>query len=231
MRMTMLKEPSLALTDQDRVTKKLSAEVKLTLQTKVAQSLFNGSWKHGRMGLLQFAKVMTALWNAASQDDPYAEWFLLKTYQNLISAREQLNAFEEILSPLLKNLRGIEVNQSITLNPIIYPLTFATPFGFMGAYLIADADHIIRLMLTVERLGIPLNRKDMTIKSVTHIIQEVFSTPRGWKRTEVTRQDLKLNNDKACFARSELGEVPESILEKQIEFSFLPKKSKEMTNG
>ena len=157
---------------------KLSAEVKLTLHTKVAQSLFNGSWKQGRMGLLQFAKVMNDLWNATSADDPYAEWYLLKTYQYLTEASEKIKSFENTLSPILNNLRGIKVNQCISTHPCIYPLTFSTPFGFMGAYLIADVDHLIRLILTIERLGIAFNQPEITIKDIIKLIQDVFSTPR-----------------------------------------------------
>jgi integrating conjugative element protein (TIGR03761 family) len=226
----MVNENITKMIDQPTSLAKLNSEIKMTLHTRIAQSLFNGSWKHGRMGLLQFAKVMTALWNAYSEDDPYAELYILKTYQNLMEAREKIKSFESVLNPMLSNLRGIEVTECLSTNPTVHPLTFATPFGFMGAYLIADADYVIRLILTLERLGISINNEEISIKGITKYIQDVFSTPRGWKRTQITRSDIKLNNEKAKLVKEQLGEVPLSILEKKIDFAFLPKKLKESIN-
>lgn len=60
------------------------------------------------MGLLQFAKTMTVLWHAANQDDPYAEWYLLKTYQCLTQAKATLKAIEAQLLPYFNEARGMD---------------------------------------------------------------------------------------------------------------------------
>lgn len=216
-----------SLPDQQiKTTSRLSADIHIVLHTRIAQSLFNGSWKLGKMGLLQFARVVSALWDAARKDDPYAEWYLLKTYQALFDARKQIKAMEEVLATYFNTIRGVEVNTVISSNPINHPLTFATPFGFMGAYLLADVDYVLRQLLTLERIGIPVDSESTSIKQVIKHIQAAFSEPRHWRRTGITRQDIEENNEKAKNVTEKFGKVPDSVLHKKIAFAFLPKKQK-----
>jgi len=193
------------------------------LHTIRARALFNGSWKHGKMGLLQFAKVMSILWKAARQDDPYAEWYLLKVYQALHEAREKLKGMEKQLEPLLNQIRGIEVSTSLSAHPATYPLKFATPFAYMGAYLITEFDFVLRQVLTLEKIGIMAPQQDMSIKSMVQLIQTVFALSREWKQTGVKRQDIIDKTPAAEEARLRFGELPESVLNKKIDFAFLPK--------
>jgi hypothetical protein len=56
------------------------------------------------------------------------------------------------------------------------------------------------------------------------IMQDAFSIPMGWKRTHVTREDIRADNKKAKDARAVFdGDLPEAVLNKEIEFSFLPR--------
>ena len=219
------KKSNESLLDQHQSKEKkarLSTNITISLHTRIAQSLFNGSWRLGKMGLLQFSTVIVNLWNAAKNDDPYADWYLLKTYQSLFEARENLKLIETQLMPYLNNLRGITIGSCISTQPVQHPLQFSTPFGFMGAYLIADFDHVLRQHLMLERIGIPL-KENITIKSLVEFVQEAFSVPRRWRQTGVTRQDIRENSIKATHAKEILGEVPISVLNKEIKFSFLPK--------
>lgn len=224
------KKSNETLVDQnEKPVSPLNTDIQIVLHTRIVQSLFNGSWRHGKLGLIQFAKIVSSIWTAAKQDDPYAEWYLMKTYQALFSAREQVKKIEATLTEHFSTLRGIEVNAYMNTKPITHPLTFSTPFGFMGAYLIADVDFILRQYLTLERMGISLHNENISIKQIVQLVQDAFSVPRHWRRTGVTRQDISENNQKASRANEKLGDIPESILHKQITFAFLPKK-KELPN-
>jgi integrating conjugative element protein (TIGR03761 family) len=222
--MMIAKQSDETLQDQDFKSKNhLNSDVQIILHTRISQSLFNGSWKIGKMGLLQYAKITTTLWNASKQDDPYADWYLLKSYQALFDAREKLKSVENEISSQMTKLRGIAVNDSVCSAPITCPLKFSTPFGFMAAYLIADVDFIIRQLLTAEKMGILAAKKIISIKEVSHLVQEVFAMPRKWRHTGVSRKDIIENNQLAQQAKELLGEVPAAVLNKEISFSFLPK--------
>ncbi len=64
----------------------------------------------------------------------------------------------------------------------------------------------------------------MGIKVPLTIMQDAFATPLPWKKTDVTRNDIQVNNEKAQETKALYeGELPTAILNKEIQFSFLPK--------
>lgn len=202
----------------------LKTNITICLQTRLAQSLFSGAWKAGKMGLLQFYTLTTSLWKAVKEDDPYAEWFLLKTYQALDEAKNEIQSIEIRLSEKLNSVRGIAINESINANPVYKPLIFSNPFGYMGAYLIADVDFVFRQLLTMRRIGITNQEHESLVDKLNGVIQDVFLISKKWHSTGVTREDIKINSQKAQKAKSLMGELPESVLNKKIQFEFLPKR-------
>jgi integrating conjugative element protein (TIGR03761 family) len=203
----------------------LQMDAKILLHTRLAQSMFNYSWQHGKMGLLQFAKLTSTLWKAAHSDDPYADWILVKTYKALFHAQEKMKLLEEQLAVQLGQLRGITTMPILNASPIPYPLQFSTIFGFMGAALLADADYVLRQILTLKRLGIPVNEDMASINQVVKHLQDVFSIPRQWRHTGVTRKDMLEHNQKAQEAIVLFGEIPSSILNQITDFNSLQKDS------
>jgi integrating conjugative element protein (TIGR03761 family) len=209
---------------EEKATKKvfLVARFQLILHTKVAQVLFDGEWKSGRMGLLQFAKLMTTLWKSSKHDDPYAEWYLLKTYESLQNARDKLKHYEITLQQQLNNLRGFEVELMTNPTPLKHPLRFVTPFAFMAAMLIEQLDYVNRQLFTLHRMGL-LADENLMPAHLMREVQAVFRLPKEWKYTGITRKDILEGNQKAEQAKKLLGDVPLAILNKEIQFAFLPK--------
>ena len=68
---------------------RLLGNVSFEIHTMDAQLLFSGYTDKNAVGLLQFAALMTTIWDAAEKDDPYADWYLLKTYDAIIQLRNQ----------------------------------------------------------------------------------------------------------------------------------------------
>jgi len=200
----------------------LIGEQTLLLHTKIAQSLFSGEWKHGRLGLLQYAKLIKNLWYAVKMDDPYAEWFLLKSYDQIENAKEQLQNYEDVFQAQLDNLRGFQVELFRNPHPVLESLQFATPFAYMGAKLVEQFDYVNRQLFTMRRIGVIPKGNLRHIKLIQQV-QKTFRIPLNWHSTGVTRKDIVENNDKAEKARKLMGEMPRRILHKDIEFNFLPK--------
>ncbi len=200
----------------------LRTNVTICLQTRLAQSLFSGVWKDGRMGLIQFYILTTSLWKAVKEDDPYAEWFLLKTYQALDEAKSEIKSIEMKLADKLNSVRGIVINESINANPVYKQLVFSNPFGYMGAYLIADIDFVFRQLVTMRKIGISNQEYESLVDKLNGVIQDVFLISKKWHATGVTREDIRVNSQKSQKAKSLMGELPESVLNKKIKFEFLP---------
>ena len=149
----------------------------LLLYTRLAQSLFKGSWQHGKMGLLQFAHLMAVLSKAAKEQDTQASECNLKTEQALEETRETFKSIEQTLTDQLMSLRGIHVNTAPSDAPRCFNLTFSTPFGFKGAYLISDADYIFRQMMMIKRMGLLLP-ENITVNKIVLYLREIFVMPR-----------------------------------------------------
>jgi len=200
-----------------KANSRLTHHVQLVLHTKIAQSLFDGSWGYQKMGLMQFSKVVQSLWQSSKNDDPYADWYLMKTQEQMLALREQLNKTEKHCQEKLAKLRGVEVEIFINPTPTKLPLHFYTPLCYMAAYLLADLDYVTRLVYTLKHLGFILE-KDLSPILFIGKLHDLFALPRKWKYTEVRRQDIRENNQKAQYAKSLMGELPLTILDKKIHF-------------
>lgn len=200
----------------------LKAKITLELHCAQAQLLFHGKWQHGQRGLTQFAKLMSILWHAAKEGDPYAEWYLLKTHDEIYSVKEGFKAIEAYLDGRLQQLRGIEIKIYSNEEPLKKELFMVTPFGFLGAQLLVDFDYIIRKALTLKKLGIHLKPERYDNPSMLRALRKLFSFPSRWHRTSITREDVLANNEKAQKAVMLMGELPDAILHHKLDFPFKP---------
>ena len=199
----------------------------ITIHTKFAQSLLNGSWQLGKMGLFQFAKCMSDLIKAKKADDPYAEWYLLQTYKAIVEANKTLTELEAKAQSYLQNLRGITVSLWQGANPVKLPLQFTNPFSFLTAHsVIANCDYVARQIMTLDELGIIYNKDVVSRRHIKALVQNVFSISRKWKKTDLTRQDIKDGNLKAQQAKEMFGDIPDSILNEEVTLSIMPKSKK-----
>jgi integrating conjugative element protein (TIGR03761 family) len=209
-----------------QVTNKQGTGDKIILHTSFAKSLFIGSHKIGKLGLIQFANVINTLCKAERNDDPYAALYLLKTYKAIHAAREKIKLIELECCKALDNLRGFEISIYHKKNPTKLPLKFSNKFSYAASPMLIDIDYVSRLTLTLNRIGMAVpNGADPV--SLNNIIQEVFNLPNEWRDLNIQRQDILDDNEKAQQARALWGEIPLQLLDKEIEFSFLSSLSKE----
>lgn len=200
----------------------LTARFTLTLHTQLAHTLLKGNWEYGKLGLMQFANHITDMWTAHKEDDPYAEWYLLKIFEAIQQAKEKLKNHEDHLTQQFNNVRGLEIELYGNPKPLKQPLYFMTPFGFMMAMLIEQVDYVSRQLFTLNRLGLTPEQPLLSV-DLMRMVQAIFKLARDWKHTGITRKDVTENNQKAQQVQKRLGEIPPTILNQEIQFQFLPK--------
>ncbi len=85
----------------------LQGNVTLMIQTRQAQRLLKGRPKRGRQanipGLYPFSARMRAIWMAARQDDPYAEWYLIQVGERTEQTRMTLSRLQQPLQERLQS--------------------------------------------------------------------------------------------------------------------------------
>jgi integrating conjugative element protein (TIGR03761 family) len=164
------------------------------------------------ISLQHFSELMRAIWVTASQDDPCADWYLVRVLEGIEQARLELSRLHQEIQERLQRVQGIEIQMAQFVAPVRVPLRFGTPYSYLGACLIADYDPWVCAILTAQHVGVLSRDTGETLRRRgARLIRRVFMIPLGWKPLTVIREDLQQNNLCARQARETMGELPNGI--------------------
>lgn len=197
------------------------SKITMVLHTDTARSFFRGGWAYREMGLRQFATTMQTLWLAAKAHDPYAEWHLMQIYDQLCILAESYGYLEMAFQNKIMDSR-LEIEIFTNPTPFRFSLNFGTPFSYMAADLLVDLDGLLRYAYTLKQIGILL-KEEMLPTNMIQKLQHLFTQGRQWKQTGITRKDIAQSNEKSKMATASMGELPQAIFDKSVQFEFLPK--------
>jgi len=203
---------------------RLTGKLPLEIHTQEAQLLFAGKLSsQNDLGLLRFGGQMSAIWDAAAKDDPYADWYLLKVYDAVIKLRRQLTEATTAYQQQIEQTYGAALAPFASYKPFTKPLWFRTQYGYLGAQILADFDRLMRVAFTANSIGILLDHDPEFIKDRwSKKIALLFKRPFQWQDLEITRADFEENNEKAKQAILRLGRLPEGVLKKTLRAPFAP---------
>ena len=135
----------------------------MTLHTKDAFRMFTGRQAdaEGKVvpiaGGKRFAAVLKSIWYLSANDNPYADWILIRMYEGLMGVRAHLaeaTRDRENGIELLKR-KGLAFSVMQSRSPKTVELGFRSPYGYATAEAIADFDfHFLDQRLIGEQGGI-----------------------------------------------------------------------------
>ncbi len=205
---------------------RLSGSVPFEIHTVDAQLVFAGYNPKNSVSLLQFGGQMTTIWDAAENDDPYADVYLLKVYDGIKQCRNQLAT---VIQDHQATIQAMYHRDSISLTPfasqkpVVKSLWFRTQYGYLGASVIADFDELMRTVLTAHRVGVLLEHSPEAIRDEwVNRIAALFKLPFKWQPLNITRADVEANNALAEKAQQAMGKLPEPVLTKKLRSPFSP---------
>jgi integrating conjugative element protein (TIGR03761 family) len=195
----------------------LRGQVWLTIQTWQAQQLVRGrngtSDKPAIMGLVGFADRMRVIWQAARNDDPYADWWLIKVHETLESASQLISKRQKELDARFDQMTAMEVTVAASSRPYRMPLRFANPYAYRGARLIAEYDTLVRTVLTGTHIGLlDGETSDGLLKPCTRKIRGAFALPQNYRSLGIDREAVHKGTGKATRAAERMGVVPDDVL-------------------
>lgn len=200
---------------------RLVSQATLVLHTRHAQRLFRGHF-HQVPGIMAFSRQLMKIWQAASEDDPYADWYLIKTYDAIHQTRKKLESLQQSYQNLFTQQDNLRLELSISSKPIEFGLRFGTPYGYMASYLIADYDRLARQFLSARALGLIDGYFTTSPDEATEMVRQVLKKPMDWELTGITREDILQKNQQAQQAREKLGQVPKQIISGKLRAPYAP---------
>lgn len=207
----------------------LRGQVWLTVQTRQAQRLIRGrngtAGKPAIIGLVGFADRLRVIWQAARNDDPYADWWLIQVHEVLERVRDLVAGEQATLDARLDQLSALEVAVAKSLKPYRVALRFANPYAYRGAQLVAEYDTFVRTLLTAHHVGLlPGPSMEALLNGCARKIRGAFALPQGYHFLGVDRAALKQGTANAKRARQVMGEVPKAVLNGAEQAPLMPRK-------
>ena len=207
----------------------LRGQVWLTVQTRQAQRLIRGrngnTDKPTIIGLVGFADRLRVIWQAARNDDPYADWWLVKVDEALERARDLVQKEQGVLDAQLEQLTALEVAVAESMKPFRIALQFANPYAYRGAQLIAEYDKFVRTLLTGHHVGLLSGvAMEGLLNACARKIRGAFAVPQGYHFLNVDRSALQQGTANASRARQVMGEVPEDVMNGAHQAPLAPRK-------
>lgn len=199
---------------------RLTTQGTITLQSRQAHRLFYGrradkaAGQYPIVGLVRFAKLVGDIWNAAADDDPYADMVLLEietAHEDAARAvADQITAVQALIA---EQMEGIDVEIVHSIKPAKLDIQFYSPWAYRAAILLTRFDQLVLLCLTARKVGLMLDDDwDSVVVRCGTRIRHMFELSRRWLATGVTRDDIAANNQVAQRADAKYSEQQQMLV-------------------
>jgi len=209
----------------------LHGQVWLTIQTSQAQQLIRGRDgtldKPAIIGLIGFADRMRLIWEAARNDDPYADWWLIKVHEAIDVAGTDIARRQADLVKQLEQMTAMEVSVAVSQRPYRVSLQFANPYAYRGAQLLAEYDRLVCTALTACHIGLLDAETRLHVQKVcARKLRALFLIPQSYRLLKIDRETVRMATDRNHEARQTMGAVPDDVLSGERQAPLVPRKVK-----
>lgn len=209
---------------------RLQGEAWLEIHTHQAQRLIRGrnrkADKPAITGLLGFASQLNIIWQAASEDDPYAHWWLIKIEEAMSEVQGYLATQLDEMDDMCAETARFQWSVSYSQRPHTVLLQFATPYAYRAAQLLGEFDCLVCQCLTLKHVGAAEpGQLNTVIEAAAHQVRRVFSLPQGFKLFAIDRAAVRQHTQRAEQALAHFGELPADIFTGERTATFAPVRS------
>ena len=207
----------------------LHGQVWLTVQTRQAQQLIHGRAatpaKPAIIGLVGFADRLRVIWQAARNDDPYADWWLIKIHEAIEVNVDYVRNWQREMRELLHQMPAMDISIAESSRPYRIALRFANPYAYQAARLLSEYDALVCRVSTAHHVGL-LDSETRTglIKSCARKLRAAFLIPQGYRFLKLDRESVRKGSGRSHEAHQAMGKVPDAILSGEHQAALVPRK-------
>ncbi len=193
----------------------LRGDIWMTLHTHKARELVRGRpGTQGRepvVGLGLFADRLRLIWQAAGDDDPWADWWLIKIDEGIGERGTLFRRLRQDLDERLARMGSIDIAVPESMRPCRIPLRFASPYAYQAASLVSNYDVLSCAVLAACHVGV-LGRAEGSdvIRLGARRLRSLFLIPMGYRSLGIDRTSV--SGGKGDRAVREMGSLPEAVL-------------------
>lgn len=210
----------------------LRSDMSITMHTHHAARLWFGRRKseesgpasHTIIGMPRFISLMDQMKNAAAQNDPYADHWLIRMEERLVAARSEIQALAQQIDELLNKVPpAISIAENLNVQPVRLPLFIGCQLGYIGVYLLTEYDTLARRILLAHHTAL-IGRKlmEQMLDRGAHEIRSCYGLAQQYRHAGVTRDDIAANNARARDAIEKFGQLPQDVLQGTVRSSYAP---------
>jgi len=204
----------------------------LILETRKGQMIFEGRRpdpdrkKAAIIGLRSFAHYLRIIWDTTTNNDPYADWWLLKVEREIEAKEKWINDMHNEYTKILGQFNNLSHEVAHSISPIRCELKFSIPYSYRGAMLLMKYDELVKIIMTANHVALVESKKaHKDIELSAKAARTVFHAVTGYRFTGVTRDDIYANNKIAEKASVLMGPCPTGILDDEVVPKFESGKS------
>lgn len=145
------------------------------------------------IGGKRMASVLRSLWMMTGQDNPYADWALVRHEHSIAEVAARLDREIAAAEAAIEHQRKRGVHLSILRNPepARLSLGFRSPYGFGVAKLINNFDCFVRMQKTLERKDLRSDEQvRQSIQEITRLIRRVWQDTSRFDRW-LSREEVR----------------------------------------
>jgi len=206
----------------------LRSQMRLTIHTRYALGLWRGRAPneeiYGIVGLNGFLLFTNRMIRGVWQDDPYSDWWMLRVEERIEQIKVRLARIRQRLNAAYKNVpAAMSFGENLNIQPVSLAVSASSPLGFLGIYLLADFDEIVRRTALAHHIAL-IDRAtlDRYLDDAAHQLRSLFTMVKDYRYSGATREDFALGNAVAHAAFEQFGEVPPDILNGKQRSRYAP---------
>lgn len=156
----------------------------MRLHTKEAYRMFMGRAREPGnpdsmpiVGGKRVAASLRNLWLLTANDNPYADWALLRHEMTIERIQKRLNLHMKEAAAQMEayRKRGLKFSLLLSAHPQSLRLGFRSPYGYAVSTLIVDFDHYVRMQKTLARKNLRSDQESrQAIATISRAIRGVF---------------------------------------------------------